>query len=77
MSLQSILKDKNVQSLIKTMNLDVKTLNCSNYEYDPMGEAIVITEIELLDSKGCHKRFVDLEKVLPYLSEYNVTFNLK
>jgi len=81
MSIHTVLSNPNVKLLIKTMDLETPTpkhtLNCSDYEYDPQGEAIIITEIEVLNPDGTLKQLADLEKVLPHLASYTVTFNLK
>jgi hypothetical protein len=49
-------------------------LNVCDYEFD--NGFIIINNIELINDKGEHVRYVDLEKVLPYLEESLVSFAL-
>lgn len=72
----SILSDKRVQLLTKTFDLKKPfRLNVCDYEFD--NGFVIINNIELIDDEGNHVRYVDLEKVLPYLEESLVTFGMK
>jgi hypothetical protein len=71
----ALLNNPNVKQLTKTF--DLKTpfrLNVCDYEFD--NGFIIINNIELINDKGEHVRYVDLEKVLPYLEESLVSFAL-
>lgn len=69
-----LLDDKNVKTLIKVMDLDVPKEFLEVSRYDFRDGRIEIKEIKVLDVRGKFIRFANIKKVLPYLSEYNVTF---
>lgn len=69
-----LLDDKNVKTLIKVMDLDVPKAFLEVSLYDFRDGKIEIKEIKVLDVRGKFIRFANIKKVLPYLSEYNVTF---
>lgn len=76
MTQDQILAQKNVQDLVKTLDLDApdhRILNVCDYSLE--NGFIVINEIEILDREGEHIRFADLERVINHLDKYNVTFN--
>ena len=76
MTQDQILANKNVQALVQTLDLDApdyKSLNVCDYSLE--NGFIVINDIEVLDRKGKHIKFADLEKVIDHLDKYNVTFN--
>lgn len=71
----NLLNNPNVKQLTKTFDLKKPfRLNICDYEFE--NGFIVINNIELLDDEGNHKRYVDLEKVLPYLEESLISFSM-
>lgn len=70
-----LLNDPMIRKLIEVFDLetpDQYILNISDYEL--INNQIVIKKIELLDKDGKFVRFVDIKKVLPYLSKYYTIF---
>jgi hypothetical protein len=70
-----LLNDPMVRKLIEVFDLetpDQYILNISDYEL--INNQIVIKKIEVLDKDGKFVRFVDIKKVLPYLSKYYTIF---
>jgi hypothetical protein len=64
--------NENIQSLIDTFDLDTNFFEITDYEFWD-GE-IVIKSISVLDKSGKFLRLAKLDKVLPYLSQYNTKF---
>lgn len=70
-----LLNDPMIRKLIEVFDLetpDQYILNISDYEL--INNQIVIKKIEVLDKDGKFVRFVDIKKVLPYLSKYYTIF---
>jgi hypothetical protein len=70
-----LLNDPMVRKLIEVFDLetpDQYILNISDYQL--INNQIVIKKIEVLDKDGKFVRFVDIKKVLPYLSKYYTIF---
>ena len=70
-----ILNDPMIRKLIEVFDLEVPEqyiLRISEYEL--INNEIVIKKIQVLDKDGKFVRFVDIKKVLPYLSKYYTVF---
>lgn len=70
-----LLNDPMIRKLIEVFDLetpDQYILNISDYQL--INNQIVIKKIEVLDKDGKFVRFVDIKKVLPYLSKYYTIF---
>jgi uncharacterized ubiquitin-like protein YukD len=70
-----LLNDPMIRKLIEVFDLEVPEqyiLRISEYEL--INNEIVIKKIQVLDKDGKFIRFVDIKKVLPYLSKYYTVF---
>jgi len=70
-----LLNDPMIRKLIEVFDLEVPEqyiLRISEYEL--INNEIVIKKIQVLDKDGKFVRFVDIKKVLPYLSKYYTVF---
>jgi hypothetical protein len=70
-----LLNDPMIRKLIEVFDLEVPEqyiLKISEYEL--INNEIVIKKIQVLDKDGKFVRFVDIKKVLPYLSKYYTVF---
>jgi uncharacterized ubiquitin-like protein YukD len=70
-----LLNDPMIRKLIEVFDLEVPEQYILNIpEYELINNQIVIKKIELLDKDGKFIRFVNIKKVLPYLSKYYTVF---
>jgi len=70
-----LLNDPMIRKLIEVFDLEVPEqyiLKISEYEL--INNEILIKKIQVLDKDGKFVRFVDIKKVLPYLSKYYTVF---
>ena len=68
-------QNKNVQNLIKTMDLDAPQHYFVVDKYELVDDDIVIKSIKVLDSNGNFLRFAKNNKVVDYLSKYPTAFS--
>lgn len=73
--MNKILNDPNVKSLIETLDLKAPTERLEVSDYELVSGRIEIKEIKVLDIQGNFLRLANINKVVPYLSEYNISFN--
>ena len=70
----NIAKDKNVQDLIKTFDLDAPEYYFEVTDYYEIDNHIVIEKIQVLDSKGKKVRLADNKKIINGLHKYPIRF---